>query len=109
MSRTEGVCTLCEVGGQRAAVDRGWVHVEVTRWGPDEGDVQFAEAGFCGQAHAVEWLSRPLPASEAARSAVRTTWADRFALGGCFTAVALALAVLVVGLWTIVGLLIDRL
>jgi hypothetical protein len=53
-------CALC--GRRIDEVDggAGWMHLEITRRDPPE-DFEYLDADLCTQAHAAEWLSRPLP------------------------------------------------
>ncbi len=60
-----GEAAACAVCGRRIVdVDGGadWLHLEVTRGELPEAP-EYVDASFCTQAHAAEWLSRPLPAS----------------------------------------------
>ena len=69
----------CEVCGRSCTeVDGGrdWTHLEVTREQPFEGG-HWLSADFCTQAHAAEWLGRPLPEPATdAEEPSPTTWAE---------------------------------
>ena len=110
MSIEKAVVVLpCEVCAQSCTeVDGGrdWIHLEVTRELPVEG-AHWLSADFCTQAHAAEWLGRPLPERAAPGESVPTTWGDRVG-----AAVGLSVFFGVVGLfglgtWTAVRFVID--
>ncbi len=99
-------CDLC--GRSIAEVDGGRdeLRVELTR---DDGDLQFWVGDFCTQAHAAEWLQRPLPEAISPSPPPRsTTWRDRLADVGLFVAAAWVLVLLLLGSWTVAQFVGDR-
>ena len=80
---------------------RGWFHLEITREEPVD-DLHWWEVDFCSQAHAADWLARPLPSPlRADGQPGPTTAADRWAAAGCFALFALVVVVLFVGSWSV--------
>ena len=93
-------CAFCGQVCADVAEGRGWIHLEVTREEPVD-DLHWWEVDFCSQAHAAEWLARPLPAPlPHVGQPVRTT-RDRLADAACFAVIALLVALLAVGAWTV--------
>lgn len=102
----------CALRGQAClGVDggRGWLHLEVTREEPVD-DLHWWEVDFCSQAHAAEWLARPLPSpirpdgQQPARTA-----GDRWADAGCLAGFIGLVVLLALGTWTAVRLLLSLL
>jgi hypothetical protein len=53
-------CALCGRRIDHVDGGAGWMHLEVTR-GDSPDAFEYVDADLCTQAHAAEWLSRPLP------------------------------------------------
>jgi hypothetical protein len=53
-------CTLCGRKWSEVQGGAGWLHLEVTRGDGSDG-LDWLNEDFCTQAHASEWLERPLP------------------------------------------------
>ena len=96
----------CAVCGRRVAEVGGgedWLRLEVTRGDLPE-DREYVDADFCTQAHAAEWLSRPLPPPAPvvrARPGRRERW-----VGGAFAFCVLwGLGLMLLGAYALVRLL----
>jgi hypothetical protein len=63
---------------------------------------------FCSQEHAAEWLRGPLPEAVTRSTPRPTTWSDRAAIGGCFLLFAAGVALFVLGAWTALQFVLDR-
>lgn len=75
----------------------------------EDGELQFWVGDFCTQEHAAEWLQLPLPASIGqSPDPGPATWRDRLEAGGCFAVLAVVLALLLVGSWTVAQFVLDR-
>ncbi len=53
-------CEICHRPWTEVDGGREWIHLDVTRADGAEG-YDSLDADFCTQAHAAEWLTRPLP------------------------------------------------
>jgi hypothetical protein len=88
----------CPICGRlwREAEQAEWLHLEVTRVTPG-GTPGWDSASFCSQAHAAEWLTRPLPPFEPATLMPRTH-RDRLADVGLFAMFVVPAILSIVGL-----------
>ena len=101
-------CELC--GVPCGEVDGGPEQLRMQLTRDDGGDVLYWAGDFCSQAHAAEWLQQPLPEALSPEPPPGpTTWTDRVATGGCLAVFLLLLVLVVVGGWTAVHFLLDRL
>ncbi len=100
-------CALCARPCLDVDEGRGWIHLEVTCEKPVD-DLHRWEVDLCSQAHAAEWLARPLPApiQHAGRPGERAM-VDRLAEAGCFAVLALVVVVLGVGAWSVAGFVVG--
>jgi hypothetical protein len=101
-------CDLCGRVCEEVDGGRDELRVELTR---NDGlkDPLYWVGDFCTQEHAAEWLGRPLPDALTPSAPQPTTWSDRAAMSGCFLVFVLGVALLVLGLWTAVQVVLDRL
>lgn len=90
-----GVCPICARRWSEVDGGSGWLHLEVTR-GVGDNDLDVIDEDFCSREHAVQWLSRPLPAP-APRMPFRRSWRDRLEDAGVL------LLVLVPALFACIG------
>lgn len=98
-------CATCDHRWTDVDGGSGWLHLEVTRHGPD-GGFDFHDAEFCSQQHAVEWLRRPLP-EPMHEAPYQETLRDRLAETAVALFFGLVVALAALGLWTAVRFVID--
>ncbi len=72
-------CSLCGLEWREDDRPDQWLTLEVTR-GDGVADSDRVYADFCCQAHAAEWLTRPLPPSQPLQM-VTPTWTSRLTNG----------------------------
>jgi hypothetical protein len=97
------VCAVC--GRRIVDVDGGadWLHLEITRGELPEAP-EYVDASFCTQAHAAEWLSRPLPPPPPPVP-MRKNWRERFLLVAFAVCATWAAGLMLLGAYALVRLL----
>lgn len=99
-------CALC--GRPIGEVDggAGVLHLEVTH-GPPAQAPDYVDASFCTQAHAAEWLSRPLPQSDPLTPVgqVRADWRERLFLAALALGALWGVGLMLLGSYALVRLL----
>jgi hypothetical protein len=92
-------CELCGSPCTDVEGGRDWTHLEVTREQLFEGG-HWLSADFCSQAHAAEWLARPLPEQTPPGEPVPVTWEDRLATAAALSVLLGIAGLFGLGLWT---------
>ena len=103
MQSDETSCDQCGTAWLEGEPPGDWLALEITR-GDGAGDVNWVDADFCSQAHAAEWLTRPLPPSKPIQMFPRT-WRDRLTDGLVLGLFLGAGALMLLGFYALVRLL----
>jgi hypothetical protein len=98
-------CDLCGMVVRDVNSGKDGLSLEVERW-PEGGNPDYVHAMFCTQAHAAEWLTRPLPEPEPEPStAVAVDRGERTFWAGFIFCLAWAVALMALGAYALVRLL----
>jgi hypothetical protein len=99
-------CGICDRRWTEVDGGRAWIHLEVTRSDGADG-YDYLWADFCTQAHAAEWLARPLPPviRGPAGPTVQTSWSERLLTVALVLGTAWALGLMLLGSYALVDLL----